>query len=178
MAERQRLPYDGQALAFSHTTVLRVAALGRSGLLAPAETHTIIVATDVLAQTNEPPGWPPRWGGSGTGSNDRLGDYAVDPRAGLQASDLLSVPTVSLQMPSVDDWFGPRGLYNNREDTRPFQTSFEYIPPPHATAEAGPQLHVACGVGSQGGSSSQRNWKDPKSSLRLRFKAEFGVVKW
>ena len=45
------LPYDGQALAFSHTTVLRVAALGRSGLLAPAETHTIIVAADVLAQT-------------------------------------------------------------------------------------------------------------------------------
>ena len=80
-------------------------------------------------------------------------------------------------MPSVDEWFGPRGLYNNREDTRPFQTSFEYIPPPHANAEAGPQLRVDCGVGSQGGSSSQRNWKDPKSSLRLRFKAEFGVPK-
>lgn len=170
-------------LPLSHTIIVRAVAVDASGSpLSEATTHTIILTSDVLTQPPNPPGWPLQWGGAGTGMSATPADYAVDPRGGLSAADLLSVPVVSLVMPSIDGWFGTQGLYNNREDTSPFPTSFEFMPPPSAPTVSDPpqmpQLSVGCGVSSQGGSSvtsSSRGWKDEKASLRLRFKSEFGA---
>ena len=177
-------------LPLTRTTIVRAVAVGAGGEpLTAVTTHTIIFASSVLSQSGHPTGWPQQWGGAGTTMSATPADYAVDPRAGLTAEALLSVPVVSLVMDSIDGWFGAAGLYNNRASTTPYQTSFEFIPPPLppvatvASTEqrqpagpqmVAPQLHSGCGVSSQGGSSvnsSPRGWKDEKASLRLRFKS-------
>lgn len=164
-------------IPLARTTIVRAVAVAADGQpVSAVVTHTIIFASTVLAQPNNPPGWPREWGGPGTTMHATPGDYAVDPRAGLTGEALLTVPVASLVMDSIDGWFGARGLYNNRESTAPFQASFEFIPPPDQDIQR-PGLHSGCGVSSQGGSSvtsSPRGWKDEKASLRLRFKS----VRW
>jgi len=157
------------------TTTLRAAAYKPGWLATDIDTHTYIFLDDVIAQPNNPPGYPSTWSG-------RPADYEMDPDVvgpgdvfgGLYrdtiADDLKSLPTLSVVMDAAD-LFGPSGIYVNPQSTgsaweRP--TSVELISP-DGTEEG---FSVNCGIRVQGGASRSPDF--PKHSFRLEFRSRYG----
>ncbi len=147
------------------TTTLRAIAYAPPLLPTPAVTHTYLFLDDVVRQT-----------GAGYPTAGFLADYEMDtkvvddPRyAGTIRGDLRTLPTIAIAM-SVDDLFGPElGIYSHpqkrgSEWERP--ASAELIFPDGSTG-----FEINCGVRIQGRLSRVKN---PKKSLRLAFKSEYG----
>ncbi len=151
------------------TTVVR--AIAHRAIALPqqsAQTHTYLFLDDVLTQTSKPEDYPGTWG------NFEQVSYSISPNAVAQSgyssamrAALKAAPVISLSM-SVDDLFGPDGVYSNPEvDGLERAVSVEWI-----TNGVG-EVQLDAGLRVQGGASRKFS-NTPKKSLRLLFKGEYG----
>jgi len=165
-------------IRISTTAVLRAVAYRDDYWPSDVETRTFVFPEDVVAQPNDPPGYPSAWAGVPA-------DYEMDPDVVGEddlfggayrdtiVADLLSLPAISLVM-DREHLFGASGIYDNARSEgvaweRP--GAVELIDPDGE--EDG--FRVNCGVRMQGGSSRSPNY--PKHSFRLLFKREYGPGK-
>lgn len=175
----------GAGIPVSRTTVLRTAAFKDGLRPSPVQTHTYLFVSDVVEQPAQPAGFPTTWTGVDYGMEDDPADLAhiagdVNPGPGearaMIAESLKALPALSLVMP-VEDWFGPeRGIYHNPQSEgmaweRP--VSAEWIWPDAAAAEG---FQIDCGVRIQG-FTSRDPMRNPKHSLRLVFRKDYGPGK-
>jgi len=172
--------------------VLRVAAFNSDGeRLTPITSATYLFPSEVMAQDNEPEGYPQEWGRFCQISGTAPADYEMDPemvneskikekiRAGLTAIPTLSIATNPdyLFSHEVDDERG--GIYIYTGTPVGDGTGRDWERPVSMELFGGEQEHdltVDCGVKIHGGHSRLPE-KTPKHSLRLMFKSKFGVDK-
>ena len=151
------------------TTAVRATAF-KSGYASPQSvTHTYIFLEDVLHQPADPEGFPASWNGT-------VANYEVDPDIVNHPEysltirdDMRAVPTVSI-VTSVEDMFGPSGIYANpgaRGAAWEKPASIEWIMPDGSTL-----FQVNAGVQIVGGAS--RGAGNKAHSLRLVFKSIYG----
>jgi hypothetical protein len=179
-------------VAVTTTTSLRAIATKAGWMPSQTATHTYIFLDDVIRQATNPvtgaqivpAGCPATWPG-GSYSGPPPGDYQMDPDVvgqngkdtfgGLYArtikDDLQAAPTICLVM-SLEDWFGSRGIYiNESQDGTERAVSLEFLDPATdrvATANCA----IAMQGGISGGGTSLDRWKNPKLSMRPRFKPQ------
>ncbi|MCA9185726.1 MAG: lamin tail domain-containing protein [Planctomycetales bacterium] len=171
--------YSGP-IAISHTNTLRVAAFRPGYVSSPVATHTYLFLEDVLQQSAS-------YGKDGLGLSAFAGwshlgaggDWEVDPDIvnstniddRLTASDLRSIPTLSVVLP-WEDMFGGggQGIYIQGENVER-AVSVEQILPDGST---GFQIDAALEI--FGGTSTDR-WKVDKLSMKLKFKESTGPTK-
>jgi len=154
-------------LNITATTVIKALAYKTGLVPTNVDAHTYVFLDDVLAQTDNPPGYP-----SGT-------DFGMDPDvvndpnySGTIKNDLKSIPSLSLAMP-ISSLFGGSGIYTNSNQSGVAWEragSVEFIYP-----DGSPDKQVNCGVRMQGGVG--RNSSFPKHSFRLLFKRQYGDTK-
>ena len=150
------------------TAIIRAVAFAPPLQPAVSVTHTYIYLDDVLRQT-----------GAGFPTEGFDADYAMDPKvvedpryASTILDDFGTLPSISIVM-SVDDWWGPEnGIYSHagrRGIEWERRASAELIIPDGPNGTTGFQIN--CGTRIQGRLSRVKN---PKKSLRLAFKSEYG----
>ena len=166
------------AISVSSSTVVRAAAFRDDYIDSSVVTHSYLFTSDVIRQSPSGqapgPGWP-------TGSvNGQILDYGMDPdivdatrwRNQIENA-LLDIPSISLST-AVDNLFGSSsGIYvNARNDGRAWErrTSVELIHPDGTDG-----FGVEAGLRIRGAFS--RSGNNPKHSLRLFFRREYGAGK-
>ena len=169
----------------SGTTTLRAAAFREGYLSSGVDTHTYLFPADIVDQPSNPPGFSLSWTGADYGMDQTPRDLALiagDPdlevpeAKGMIRSALQELPALSLVM-DVNDWFDSgRGIYANsttRGRASERACSAELIFPPGLE---GRPLQIDCGVRVQG-NSSRNATANPKHSLRLAFREQYGDSK-
>lgn len=152
------------------TTTLRAAAFKTGLQPTNVDTQTYIFPEDVIHQPSNPLGFPSSWGGA------PAVDYEMDPEIVNDAAymqelleGLRELPALSL-VSSVNDIFGPGGIYSNTlNENLEVPTSAEWILPDGSTG-----FQIDAGLKLQGGASRNPN-NSPKHSLSLRFRDEYGA---
>jgi hypothetical protein len=155
-------------VAVPTTATIRAVAFAAPLQPSVAVTHTYIFLEHVLQQT-----------GAGYPTQGFDADYAMDPKvvddprySSTILDDFRTIPSISIVMP-VDDWWGPEnGIYSHasrRGIEWERRASAEMIMPDGSTA-----WQINCGTRIQGRLSRVKN---PKKSLRLAFKSEYGPPK-
>ncbi|MFC1764054.1 lamin tail domain-containing protein [Planctomycetota bacterium] len=165
-------------LQVDHTTVVRAAAFKPGYMDAPVGTHTYLFTSDVIRQS--PQGEAPNVDWPNSNINGQMIDYGMDPevvddpRWAHQIEDaLLDIPTMSL-VTDLENLFDPdQGIYVNANNDglaweRP--TSVELI---HPDGQQG--FGVDAGLRIRGAFS--RTGDNPKHSLRLFFRSDYGTAK-
>jgi hypothetical protein len=185
-------PY-AQPISISTTTVLR-AIVSSDNMASTSVTHTYLFLDDVIAQPNNPPGYPEEWGPYTAIAGTAIADYEMDPEitgdsryAPFLKDALTSVPTISLVTKkenlfshSTDPQYGGIYIYTGPPEggdvpglgddwERPASAEF-------FTADGSEQFQLNCGVRLQGG-HSRRPEKSPKHSFRFVFKGEYGPAR-
>lgn len=167
------------------TTTLRALAFRANYVPTNVDTQTYLFLDDVLDQDSTPPaGYPATWGGTLTnwGMDQNSTDLALiagDPdytlaeaRAVIKNS-LQSLPTMSI-VSDIDGLFGSQnGIYSNTEgrgDDWERAASIEYFDP----AGGLPGFQIDAGLRIQGFTSRNPD-RNPKHSLRLSFRREYGA---
>ncbi|MBN1465616.1 CotH kinase family protein, partial [candidate division KSB1 bacterium] len=157
-------------------------------------THTFIFLDDVIAQPNDPPGYPEKWGPYTGIAGTAIADYEMDPEitgdpryAPFLKGAFTSIPTMSLVTKKEN-------LFSNSTD--PQQGGiYIYTGPPEAgdvpglgddwerpasieffTPDGSEEFQLNCGVRLQGG-HSRRPEKSPKHSFRVVFKSQYGPTR-
>jgi hypothetical protein len=176
------------AMRIDHTAIVRAAAFRNGYLPSNADTQTYLFVADVIAQPDQPDGFPTDWG-RGPGVQSRLParfDYEMDPRivgrapfTDLSGEDfgweeaLTSIPTMSIVM-DIDGLLDPQdGLHaraQNRGRAWEREASLEIIDPQSETS-----AQVNCGIRMQGGWN--RFPEMLKKAMRLYFRGEYGDSK-
>ena len=159
-------------ISITTTTVVRAVAVKAGYDPTNTDTHTYIFLEDVIHQSAAPAGFPDYWGGV-------LANYEMDPDvinhptySATIMDDLRAIPTLSI-VTSLDDMFGPNGIYTNSGGRgiyweRP--TSVEWVNTDGTTG-----FQVDAGVRIVGGAS--RGGGNKKHSFRLAFKSQYGPKK-
>jgi hypothetical protein len=166
-------------IAISGTTTLRVAAFKPGYAATDVDTQSYIFPAQVLQQSGA--GLPAydSWGHDKNGDGQEDPDWDVDPEIvnstnsanRFSASDLLSVPTISLALPFVDMFgTGGQGIYIAGAGSER-AASIEII-----QNDGSEGVRINGSVEIQGGTSDDR-WKDDKLSMQLKFKAPYGPTK-
>jgi hypothetical protein len=164
-----------EQISISTTTVLR--AIGVKAGLLPSylDTHTYVFVDDVLAQPEDPRGFPATWGIHKNG-DPVIADYEMDPEIVNSPSDrnlirnaLKSIPTLSLvtDAQNLDIYANP----GERGEAWERPVSAELIYPDGEQ----PGLQINAGLRVQGGVG--RTTIIPKHSFRLFFKGKYGAAK-
>ena len=184
-------PRYEKAFVLNKSTVVRAAEVRGDSICLPVATSTYIFPQSVLSQPNDPEGYPDRWGRYAQMRGYAPADYEMDPE--LTADDvywehirkgLHELPVLSL-VTDIDCFFGlendperggiyiytgaPVGSGDGRDWERP--VSVELF--------GGPQRHdltIDCCVRLHGGHGRLPE-KNPKHSMRLKFKSEYGAGK-
>ena len=171
------IPYTAP-LSITRTRTVRAVAIAPGYLDAQVQTHSFIFTEDVKQQSpnNTAPG--PNWPAHSV--NGQTLDYAMDPDVvkhpkyrDLMDDALLALPAISL-VTDLKHLFDPaQGIYVNpgkegRAWERP--VSVELIQPDN---ESNAEFQINAGMRIRGGFS--RTTKNPKHSLRLFFRGEYGV---
>lgn len=167
------------AIRVAGNTILRAAAFQDGFLPGEVETRSYLFPEQVLAQGAQPDGFPGSWGGA-------RADYEMDPEI-LAVADvraealegLREIPSISIVL-DVEDMFGSEGIYSNPLRQRPTSpldqvekpASVEFIDPSGRLSG----IQVNCGLRIQGDASREPD-KNPKHSLRLLFKGDYGPSK-
>lgn len=182
--------YNGE-MTISSNTIIRAKSFRPNGDSSQSVTATYLFPESILAQPNNPEGYPDTWGPYCEISGTAIADYEMDPEMtqdktlrnkiieGLYSLPVLSIVTDkdNFFLHDIDDVHGgiyiytgtPVGDGTGRGWERP--VSFELF--------GGPQhhdLYVNCGVKIHGGHGRLPE-KNPKHSMRLVFKPEFGPKK-
>ena len=184
--------YDGTPLDIGGTTIVRAAIFGGDLRLTPVSTATYLFISDILRQSNTPPGYPSTWGSYTTISGTAKADYEMDPEMtddptlrpkiieGLRSLPVVSIATDPGNLFSHENDSVRGGIYiftgppvgdaTGHGWTRP--ASVELIQPPggDATDEG---FSVSCGLRLHGGHGRLPE-KNPKHSFRLVFKEKYG----
>ena len=169
--ETTGLIYTGP-IRVDRSTVVRAGAFQAGYRPTNVDTHTYLFLANVIAQPNQPPGFPTSWAGVPA-------DYAMDPRitqapayANRLPESLVSLPSLALTTANDNLFASSRGIYANPERggadwERP--VSFEWIEQDGTNG-----FQVDCGLRIQGGYFRQRNVTQ-KHSLRVLFKEIYGT---
>ncbi len=180
-----------KAFLINSTTILRAAEYRADTLYSTVTTCSYIYPNSVLSQPNNPKGYPTQWGNY-TGMNGKApADYEMDPEltsdpvfAQKIVEGLYSLPVLSLVTDkgnffnTVEDektggiyifTGAPVSNYPGRGWERP--VSVELF-----GGEKAHDLQVDCAVTIHGGTSRNPE-KNPKHSLRLKFKSDYGPSK-
>ena len=177
-------------LAVSGTTIIRAAAIGSDGAVTPIATATYLFMDDVLSQSNTPEGYPDKWGKYTEISGTATADYEMDPEMtndpvlrpkiaeGLKSLPVLSIVTDKDNLFSHENDEERGGIYiytgppvgdpTGKSWTRP--VSAEMFSADQSSAY---DFSVTCGLRIHGGHGRLAE-KNPKHSLRLVFKEEYG----
>ena len=182
--------YQGP-LTLAESTILRAVEVGEDGEPSPIATATYILTHSVLEQGNTPEGYPELWGRYTTISGQAKADYEMDPemtgdktlqkkiKQGLHQLPILSIAT------DKDNFFShvndpeKGGIYIYTGPPVGDPTGHGWTRPCCAELFGGPQQHdltIDCGVKLHGGHGRLPE-KNPKHSLRLVFKKEYGPGK-
>jgi len=175
----------GQGIPVTGTTVLRATAFKDGFRPSRVETHTYLFLRDVVEQSSRPGGFPLTWTGVDYGMEHDPTDLAriagdpdleVAEARAVIAGALEALPTLALTMP-VEDWFGvERGIYHHTAgEGRAWerQVSAEWIWPGSEPVDG---FQIDCGVRIQG-FTSRDPVRNPKHSLRLVFRGDYGATK-
>ena len=162
-------------IRITKTTVLRAAAFKAGYEPSNVDTQTYIFLDDVIRQPANPAGYPASWGYYQ--GNPFPADYGVDPNvvndplySGTIKNDLKAIPTLSI-VTSIDDMFGPGGIYSNTMvDGLEVPASVELINPDGTKG-----FQVNAGIRIYGGWG--RHVEYGKHSFRLFFREEYGAAK-
>ena len=177
-------------LTVSGTTIIRAAAIGADGALTPVATATYLFMDDVLNQSNTPAGYPDKWGKYTEISGTATADYEMDPEMtndpvlrpkiieGLKSLPVLSIVTDKDNLFSHENDEERGGIYiytgppvgdpTGKSWTRPVSAEM------FGADETGEyDFSVTCGLRIHGGHGRLAE-KNPKHSLRLVFKEEYG----
>ncbi len=165
------------------TTCLRAMATKPGLQPTNADTHTYVFANHVPDQPDRPRGFPTTWTGWDYGMDQDLPSLRAivnNPAAGeaeakaVISNALKALPTMSIVM-DLDDLFGTRrGIYHNPLGEGPAwerPCSMELIDP-----QGGGLVQQDCGIRIQG-FSSRDAVRNPKHSLRLVFRKQYGAGK-
>jgi hypothetical protein len=159
-------------------STLRAVTLGRDGTPGPVATHSYVFPQRVVRQgvrPGWPSGFPPTWGVDQlTAADYEMDARVVDADVDGAVAAVSALPTLSLVADPAAFFGVESGIYMHPErdgDDWERPASAELIYP-----DGRPGFQVDCGVRVQGGSSTT-NWKSPKLSLRIAFKAAFGPKK-
>jgi len=158
------------------TTTLRAIATKPGHVPSNVDTQTYLFLDDVLAQPEDPPGFPNTWGrfligpnsGSPVPADYGIWQTAVNTHAATIIDDLMSLPSLSIVM-DRDDLFGSNGLYTVMfpdPERREHSASFEWIDP---GSQEGFQLNA--GIRIFGG-GARFHAGTPKKSFMLRFRRD------
>lgn len=168
-------------LSISSTTALSAIAVNKTTLAASdVVSHTYIYPVSVLAQPNNPAGYPDKWG------MDYPADYEMDPEVCTPANQekliesLKSLPTVSFvtnsdHLFSHDDTDSTGGIYiysTNHEEAWERPTSMEYF-----DSIQNKSVQLNCGLRIHGGNSRKPS-NSPKHSFRVSFRSKYGPSKF
>jgi len=185
-------------IQISATIIIRAAAFATSYLPSRVRTHSYIYLDTLLAQPNNPPGFPPHWGNNygvntfppaSTVPGYVPADYEMDsdplrfdpndPGSPIDPvklqrfkSSFSELPAVSLVM-NVEDIFGMTGLYPNAREAANKPNlekpcSLEMLFPNGSTAFA-----INAGIDLHG-NASRNPLKSPKHGFKLNFRGDFG----
>ena len=163
-----------EPISISATTIVRAMAVMDGLLSTNVDTHSYLFLGSVLAQPEDPAGFPGRWGPV---SADYEFDRSVGSDADLRAA-LLDYPSVSLVMP-MDSWFdrssqgGVGGIYAN--STAKGIDWEKAVSAEFLNFEGSKNAQVDCGIRVCGNASLQTS--RPKHNLRLAFRARYGPSK-
>ncbi len=182
-----------QPLLIKGNTIIRAVALGADGQpTTPVATATYLFPDDVLRQGNSPEGYPAQWGSYSTIWGTATADYEMDPemtrdpalmrkiRAGLTSLPALSIVTDRDNLFSHENDSLRGGIYIFTGPPQGDATGHGWTRP--ASAELfgadgnklpGEGFSVTCGLRLHGGHGRMAE-KNPKHSLRLVFKKEYG----
>lgn len=151
------------------TRLLRAAAFLANHIPSVPDTHSYIFLSQVLQQPNNPPGHPAVW------QANYPADYEMDPNivnhpvyGPTLASDLRSIPTLSLVSSHDEFWSSTTGIYPDATLEREVSTSVELFNGDNTSQF---QINSAIQTHGQAGRDKVRS---AKHSLRLEFKAGYG----
>jgi len=160
----------GQPITISTTSTVRAVAYRAGWITSSTKTRSYLFASDIINQsTSTPPGWP-------NSSSSQSFSYGMDPNIvngneAAVAASLTSIPSLSIVTDQANLTNGSTGIYVNafrsgRDWERP--ASVELIDP----SGAEPGFEINAGLRIRGGGS--RNASNPKHSLRLYFRDDYG----
>ncbi len=170
-----------EPVAIAATTILRARAFRDPWLPSGVATRSWLFPHDVAGQPADPSGYPRTWTGADYGMDQDpahlpliAGDPSLTPGAALEriAAALRALPSLSLVLPVNDLFSSNNGIYHNtslqgRSSER--RTSAELIFPDRREG-----FQIDCGLRIQG-FTSRNPASNPKHSLRLIFREEYGV---
>lgn len=178
-----------EPLRVSGTTILRAAAVNATGLVTPIATASYIFVSSVLTQSNTPKGYPSEWGAYTQIKGTAKADYEMDPEMtgnktlSLKiAEGLKDLPILSI-VSDKDNFFSHEndpdrgGIYIFTGPPVGDPTGHGWTRPASVELFGGPQKHdfsAPCGVRLHGGHGRLAE-KNPKHSMRLVFKEEYGL---
>ena len=168
------------------TTVIRTAVVGSDGLLSNVTTATYLFPDDVLHQSDAPEGYPMEWGAYSTIEGIAPADYGMDQemandpviaskiKEGLQSIPVLSIVTDKDNFFSHENDEERGGIYIFTGPPVGDPTGNGWTRPMNAELfGCGHDFSVTCGIRLHGGHGRLAE-KNPKHSLRLVFKKEYG----
>lgn len=177
--------YDGP-ISINGTTILRTAVVGSDGLLSNVTTATYLFPEDVLHQSDAPEGYPMEWGAYSTIEGIAPADYGMDHemandpviaskiKEGLQSIPVLSIVTDKENFFSHENDEEKGGIYIFTGPPVGDPTGNGWTRPVNAELfGCGHDFSVTCGIRLHGGHGRLAE-KNPKHSLRLVFKKEYG----
>ena len=177
--------YNGP-ISINGTTILRTAVVGSEGLLSNVTTATYLFPDDVLHQSDAPEGYPMEWGAYSTIEGIAPADYGMDQemandpviaskiKEGLQSIPVLSIVTDKDNFFSHENDEEKGGIYIFTGPPVGDPTGNGWTRPVNAEMfGCGHDFSVTCGIRLHGGHGRLAE-KNPKHSLRLVFKKEYG----
>ena len=177
--------YNG-AISINGTAILRTAVVGSEGLLSNVTTATYLFPDDVLHQSDAPEGYPMEWGAYSTIEGIAPADYGMDQemandpviaskiKEGLQSIPVLSIVTDKENFFSHENDEEKGGIYIFTGPPVGDPTGNGWTRPVNAELfGCGHDFSVTCGIRLHGGHGRLAE-KNPKHSLRLVFKKEYG----
>ena len=180
-----------EPLLLTSTTLLRAVEVKDGSLVSPVATATYIFVNSVLNQSNNPEGYPAKWGKYSQIEGTAVADYEMDPEMTSNSElrpkiieGLWQLPILSL-VSDKDNFFSrvndeeKGGIYIFTGPPVGDATGHGWTRPTSIEIFGGPQQHdltIDCGMRLHGGHGRLAE-KNPKHSFRLVFKDEYGSDK-
>lgn len=177
-----------EQLKLTKTTLLRACEVWDDATLSPVTSASYIFMESVMSQPNNPEGYPSEWGKYNQISGRAIADYEMDPEMtndaelrpkimqGLRDLPILSIMTDKDNLFSHENDTARGGIYIFTGPPVGDATGHGWTRPASAELIGGPQGHdmqIDCGLRLHGGHGRLAE-KNPKHSLRLVFKKEYG----
>ena len=180
--------YTG-ALTIDRSTILRAVEVTNGEVSSSVSTVSYLFTASVLSQSNSPAGYPAEWGAYTQIYGTAIADYEMDPEMtgdatlrpkiieGLKQLPILSVVSDKDNFFSHENDSVTGGIYIFTGPPVGDGTGHGWTRPASVELFGGPQQHdlsTTCGIRLHGGHGRLAE-KNPKHSLRLVFKEQYGA---